>query len=162
MEDRGGFFFRVGKDDTLMHEILAHFQQQGRGKLSRAIRDGLRLFWDLSHQRTDVLIELFPFVTDAICPKNTDSEDMERRIAEAVAKAVKAEIRQQRPTQSSEIPDVRDYGIPAMKQSKGKLGAHSIAMPLLDDDDDTDTIVLTKATGSTGKEALASLFKVAF
>ncbi len=155
MEDRSGFFFRVGRDDTLLQEIMDYFQEQGRGKLSRAIRDGLRLFWDLSHQRTDVLIELFPFVTDAICPKTPDNDEMEKRIADMVASRLEGRL--QSTSSNHDIPDTRSYGIPAMKPSKLQK---VVAMPTFDDDEpsEQDTIVLTAAVyQNTGENFIGSL-----
>lgn len=144
MEDRSGFFFRVGKDDTLLQNIMGYFQQQGRGKLSRALRDGLRLFWDLSQQRTDVLIELFPFVTDAICPPQSNNDDVLREI-----EALRHELRQQQTT-SHDIPDTRNYGIPAMKHAGAGIGStlgvgKKMALPVFEDDDDLPTIAITQS-----------------
>lgn len=160
-EERSGFYFRVGQGDTIMQEVLAYFQNQGWGKLTTATRNGLRLIWDLSHSRTDVLEELFPFVRNHYCG-DQDPDERKKIIEETVKSMMK---QQSRPAQQDASLPPPPAGYPLMKQSGsgiGTLGAgRPITLPVFDDDDE-NTIVLNKAVYNNGQAALDAIFKIAF
>lgn len=132
----------------------------GKGILSQAIRDGLRLLNDLRKGNTRVLLEMFPEVMDKLCPPQSNNGDVLREI-----EALRGELRQlqQRPMpQSEEIPDARNYGIPAMKSLAANMGGHTIAMPVILDDEE-DTIIVTQSAGqNSGDNFLAAFLKVGF
>lgn len=139
----------------------------GKGILSQAIRDGLRLLNDLRKGNTRVLLEMFPDVMDKLCPPQSNNGDillkldsMEREIHE---------LKNHRPMpQDSDIPDTRGYGIPAMKSLGAGIGStlgtgKLMALPTFDDDDDGDTLVITKSTGvANGANFMASMANVAY
>lgn len=163
---RLGFWLDFGKDDELMVAETIDNLKRNR-KYQRAIIQGLKLIVSLWDGRVDILLEMFPWVADAICqhvPPN-NNEDVLKQLAE-----LRIEIREQKQQQSRQprrddpIP-APPAGYPAMKQSGagiGTLSTHTFSLPIIDDDSDGDTIVLNKSTGSAGKDALASLLKIAF
>jgi hypothetical protein len=59
------FWLNVDKDDEA--EIADTIELlKNRRLYTRAVRDGIRLFWDLWHGRLDLLLDLFPFVREKI------------------------------------------------------------------------------------------------
>lgn len=105
--------FSLSMKDSNYDEVRGIIENLiGQGALSRVVRDGIRLINDLSAGRTDVLLELYPWITEAICPPpNTDVDELNDRLARM------ERLLQQRPMQSSDLPDTREYGIPAMKST---------------------------------------------
>lgn len=159
---RMGFWIDYGKDDELIvAETIDTLKKQR--KYQRAIFQGIQLIASLWEGRVDVLLTMFPWIADTICqnaPPTDDINDLRREI-----EALRKDLRQQqsRPLSNAEIPDTRNYGIPAMKQSGsgvGTLGAgRTFTLPLVDDDAG-DTIVLNKSTGSTSnsQNLMAGIF----
>lgn len=149
------------KHNRQVKKIVDGLLAKGNGALSQSIRDGLRLLNDLRRGNITVLLEMFPDVLEKFCPPSTTNNDDVLREIEAL----RNELRQQqsRPMNNAEIPDTRNYGIPAMKQSGsgvGTLGAgRTFTLPLVDDDDGA-TIVLTKSLGSTSnsQNLMAGIF----
>lgn len=151
---KSGYFFRVSPLDPHENKLKAVIQEWIKTNVfSRMVRNAIRLYDDLSNSKTDVLIELFPFVVDAICPRGTeDMDDLKRQMA-----------------RMERLLEQRQIGIPepAYKQSGAGVGTivqgrAFTAAPSADDDLD-DTIVLNKATASTNSNAaMASMMKVMF
>lgn len=154
------FWLNGDKDDELLvAETIDELKQ--RRSFSAVVRDGIMIVKELREGRVDLLLKLFPFVLDAIAerlpppvpptPPPMDTTDL------------LAEFRRMLNEQGREIPDTRDYGIPAMKPLTKGLPA-ALAMPVFDDDDDgMDTVILTKAKVSGNSEtALAAMMKIAF
>lgn len=128
----------------------------GKGVLSQAVRDALRLLNDLRRGNTKVLLELFPDIVEKLCPptpKNDD--DLKREIAE-----LKLMFVQQRQLPQGDPIQPPPPGYPAMKQSGvgiGKLANRKLELPVLVDDDD-DTLVMKKGTSAmTGGNLLSGI-----
>lgn len=63
MRSRFSFWLDINKRDE--HNLIGIINElKAARRFSRAIRDGIRLVYDLSSGRTDVLIELFPWVLE--------------------------------------------------------------------------------------------------
>ena len=69
--DRKRFFFWLdaNKDDAVIGAIVELKSQRG---FTSAVREGIKLIWELRQGRTDTLLELFPFVVQAV-NNNPDS-----------------------------------------------------------------------------------------
>ena len=148
---KSGYFFRVSpldqhadKLNKIIKDLIA------KNVFSRVVRDAIRLYADLSDGKTEVLEELFPFVRNHYC-NETDPHEMQRAADEAVARA----MNRQHPANGSDIPDIRQNGFPAMKQSGsgiGTLGAGRVmALPTFDDEDDMPQMTIKLAPLSSGK-----------
>lgn len=119
---------------------------------ARVVRDGIRLMWSLGEGDTTVLFELFPGLHAHLQPVQTaptppDTSHLERQIAD-----LKRLIMEQ----GAISAPPKDY--PQMKSTIGV--GKKIALPIFDDDD-LDTVVITKATGATnGENMMASFAKM--
>lgn len=123
-------------------------------KYSTAIRDGLRLFWDLSQGKTDVLLELFPFVKSALAGTSGDDSG---GISKADLERLETLIKESRIEPIA--PPLAASGLGGLKPLGG-INSHSaglvIAAPKYDDEDMALTV--TKAEGG-GNDATSNFLK---
>ena len=115
---RMGFWIDYGKDDELIVAETIDVLKKQR-KFQRAIFQGIQLIASLWDGRVDVLLTMFPWVADVICQNSTSNDD----INEMKARLERMERLLQQQSSSSNIPDTREYGIPAMKSSKSSAPA---------------------------------------
>ena len=56
------------QEDWLVYELIGKLKKptKGQGQFTRAIREGLRLWTSLRDGQVDVLLELFPWVREAL------------------------------------------------------------------------------------------------
>lgn len=150
-----GFWIDYGKDDDLLTAETID-ALKGMRKYQRAIIQGIQLIASLWEGRVDVLLTMFPWVADTITAQSTatppDTSNLERKI-ERLEKIILE--------QGMLAPPPKDY--PQSKQLGKGIGSKTIALPVFDDDDDQDTVVLTKATGKSNSDNfLAAMLKVGF
>lgn len=135
--------------DSHVGEILDYAKAQ-RNEVTM-IRDGVRLLWALKNDDLNVLFELFPHLERQFKP---DAEELIEQFRQMLSQQlVAAPVPQPALVAASE---------PIEQGGKKSLAAVKIALPLLDDDDDGDTIVITKANDGNSDEAMASLLRIAF
>ena len=134
--------------DSHVGQILDYAKSQ-RGEVTM-IRDGVRLLWALKNDDLNVLFELFPHLQRQFKP---DAETLIEQFRQMLMQQVAAPVQPQPP---APLPSAIEQG------GKKSLTAVKVALPLLDDDDDGDTIVITKASDSNSKEAMANMLKIAF
>lgn len=148
---RRGFNFALYQD-LPMEQVLTDFivQLKKERKYVTTLKNGLRLMGSLMQRDLSVLDELFPFVREAILasvPKvepTPSSGDLERMAARAAQLAA-----QQVVMQMPGLPATTPVAAP-LKPSTNTLGKGiSFSMPVFEDDDDGDTLVLTKSTKTT-------------
>jgi hypothetical protein len=137
----------------LNHPVDAHVVEvldYAKGQRSEVtmIRDGVRLLWALKNNDLTVLFELFPHLKGQFKP---DAEDLIEQFSQMLL--------QQR-AQPMLAPPVNS-GEGQINTPKS-LAATKIELPLIDDEDSDDTIVITRANENNGKDVMSSLFKVAF
>ncbi|MCB9454218.1 MAG: hypothetical protein H6672_22520 [Anaerolineaceae bacterium] len=83
------FWLDVTKDTE--YELAAAITDLKKNRsYTAAVRDGLRLILDLRAGKLDVLIELFPWIKDAIKPQTATQEDDLKRELVALREAVMA------------------------------------------------------------------------
>ena len=74
------------QEDWLIYELIGKLKKptRGQGQFTCAIREGLRLWVSLRDHKIDVLLELFPWVSDAIrqAQPMTDDNKLQREIAD--------------------------------------------------------------------------------
>lgn len=133
--------------DLPEHQRLMDFIQYCKStrQFAKVVRDGIRLIWSLREGNTTVLFELFPHLERQFNP------DAEELIAEF------REMLLSRPTTIQQVtPPQGAVGEGGHK----KLADVKIDLPLLDDDDDGDTIVLNKSTKqvSNGANLVSGIF----
>lgn len=162
---RRGFQFALYQD-LPMEQILTDFivQLKKERKYVTTLKNGLRLMGSLMQRDLSVLDELFPFVREAILASAQKAEptpssgDLER-LAERAAQLAAQQVVMQMPSLPATTPVAAPF-----KPSTGTLGKGiNLSMPVFDDDDDDgDTIVLTKSgkTSSTFENLMASLFEI--
>lgn len=119
------------------------------------VKRGLRLLWTLGEGDLSYLLELYPHLAERLKPPTPpsapDSGDLERLIEATVQSSVKAAM-MELPSLPATIPSA------APLKPSGTLGAGKVmALPTFDDDDDQDTIVLSKASADTGANFQAGL-----
>lgn len=134
-------------EDSRLMEFIAYCK--ATRQFARVVRDGIRLIWSLREGNTDVLFELFPHLERQFKPD-----------AETLIEQFRQMLMQQQVAAPVQPPAPLPSGIE--QGGKKLLGDVKVALPLLDDDDDGDTIVITKASDSNGKEVMANMLKVAF
>ena len=126
------------KHHRTVKKIVDGLLEKGNGALSQSIRDGLRLLNDLRRGNVTVLLDMFPDIVDKLCtptpPNSDDIKELKREI-----EALRNDMRQQQHSAAYEIPDSRNAGFPAMKQSGSGIGTLgkgvSFSLPNLDDDE---------------------------
>lgn len=114
-------------------------------QFTRVLRDGIRLIWSLREGNTAILFELFPHLERQFNP------DSEMLIAE-----FREMLLQHRDTPQPQHATIEE-GDKSAEGGRKLLSAAKIDLPLLDDDD-SDTIVLTKKVGvMNGSNLLAGV-----
>ena len=144
--------FQLRRDhpiDAHVIEILDYAKGQ-RSEVTM-IRDGVRLLWALKNDDLRVLFELFPHLERQF---NPDAEDL---IAE-----FRHMLLQHRNEPASQPVQIESGIRPEEQGGRKMLSVAKIDLPLLDEDDGDDTIVIKQANENNGKDVIASLFKVAF
>lgn len=117
-------------------------------RYTEAVRSGLRLFWDLSQGKTDVLLELFPFVKQALGNGGgDDSGGLRDEIAE-----LKALIQEGR---------IEPIAPPAPTGLKPLGGLKQFAAPSFADEDEDMGLVVSKAEGG-GNDATQNFLNAMF
>lgn len=131
--------------DVQEQSRLVEFIEYCKSKraFARVVRDGIRLMWSLGEGDTTVLFELFPGLRAQLVQVQAapppDNSDLKHEIS--LLRKLMLEQKQLPPPPS---------GYPQSKPLASSMGAHKIALPIIGlDDDDQDTIVLNKSTGST-------------
>jgi hypothetical protein len=119
-------------------------------QFARVVRDGIRLIWSLREGNTSVLFELFPHLERQF---NPDAEDLIAQFRDMLL---------QHRNQPALQPVQIENGHGQVEQGGRKLlSAVKIDLPLLDEDDDRDTLVLTKKSGMvTGGNLLTGILKL--
>ena len=118
--------------DSHVIEILDYAKSQ-RSEVTM-IRDGVRLLWALKNDNLNVLFELFPHLERQF---NPDAEDLISEFRQMLLQHRNEPVPQPIQIESGQ----------AEQGGRKLLSGAKIDLPLLDDDDDGDTIVLTKKTG---------------
>lgn len=67
------------QEDWLVYELIGNLKKptKGQGQFTRAIREGIRLWTSLRDGQVDVLLELFPWVREALT-KSTPAPTVDR------------------------------------------------------------------------------------
>jgi hypothetical protein len=132
--------------DAHVGQILDYAKAQ-RGEVTM-IRDGVRLLWALKNNDLSVLFELFPHLERQFKPD-----------AEVLIEQFRQMLMQQQVAAPAPQPALVAKSDSAAEQGgKKSLAAVKIALPLLDDDDDGDTLVLKRKTsGVNGSNLLAGI-----
>jgi hypothetical protein len=133
---RFSFWLDGKKDDELLvAEVIDDLKKQRN--FSAVVRDGIMIVNELRLGKVDLLLKLYPWVADAIrppMPVTLDEGDLRRQIDD-----LKQIVLQQG---GVSVPSVEQA---TMKPSLG--GMKKVSLSLMDDDDE-DTIVLNKSTGT--------------
>jgi hypothetical protein len=119
-------------EDSRLMEFIQYCKSTRQ--FARVVRDGIRLIWSLREGNTRILFELFPHMERQF---NPDAEDLISEFRDMLL-----QHRNQPVQQPVSIASGADE-----QGGRKLLSAAKIDLPLLDDDDDGDTIVLTKKTG---------------
>jgi hypothetical protein len=117
----------------------------------KVVRDALRLFLDLKQGKVEVLVELFPWVKAefmaGVKPQKTVG-DLELQL-ERLEKL----LTEQRAVQHDAPRSLQPMAVDGSKS----LNAPKFDLLSFDDDDELDTLVLTKDTGSNAQNLLNSM-----
>ncbi len=167
-KEKNTYKFRLSSKDVESGLKLHVDDLASRRVLTDEIKTALTLLAQLKAGNRELLDSLFPNICAASQPPPSNSGDMEKRIADMVAKKLEGKLQQRPVSQDAGIPDGRAGGFPlmqpAMKPSAGTLdNGRVMSLPTFDDDDSEDTIVLNKSTGMmNGENAIAAMLKIAF
>lgn len=142
------------KNEHWLIEVIEYWKS--KRQFSDVVKSGLRLMWSLGQGQTDVLFELFPQLETQLAaryapPTPPDTGNLERQIADLKRLILE---------QGSIIVPSNQMEM----KSGGTLGiGKTLALPTFDDDD-MDTVVLTKATGGTtnAENFMASMANIAY
>jgi hypothetical protein len=141
------FWLDVSKlDEESIADIIEKLKNAR--KYSAAIRDGLRLIWDLSQGKTDVLLELFPFVKTALA---SGANDNGGGISKADLDELAALIKE-----SKQEPPLAASGLQPIGGLKPLGGLKPIAPPVYEDEG--MTLAVSKAEGG-GEDATNNFLK---
>lgn len=125
---------------------------KAKRSFARVVRDGIRLMWSLGEGDTSVLFDLFPGLRTQLTPVQPppDTGKLERQIADLKKLILE---------QGTIIPPPADY--PQMKSS-GTLGiGKKMTLPILDDEDENATLIISKPNkGNNGGNLLDSMFSL--
>jgi hypothetical protein len=121
-------------EDSRLMEFIQYCKSTRQ--FARVVRDGIRLIWSLREGNTRILFELFPHMERQF---NPDAEDLIAQFRDMLL-------------QHRNVPAPQPVQIDSGNEQSGQggrklLSGAKIELPLLEDDDDGDTIVLTKKTG---------------
>ena len=138
------FQLNVNKEGELwLHEWIERLTKSR--KFSQYVRDGLRLMIDLSAGNLDVLIELFPWVSERltavqpIAPAPVDNTDILRELQDLRQIVLERSI----PDTSNDYPQMQKA---APKLTGKQLAAPQFALPVFDDDSELPTIITKGST----------------
>jgi len=107
-------------------------------KLAQLIRDGLRLMGTLREGRVDVLIEMFPFVLQALTP-SVSSEPSRSGDTDKRLERIEQLLLENNQGTTYQMNGIGGAGPKALNVPK-------ISLPAFDDDDDMDTLVIQAST----------------
>jgi len=116
-------------EDSRLMEFIQYCK--ATRQFARVVRDGIRLIWSLREGNTQVLFELFPHLERQFKP---DAEELIEQFRQMLA--------QQRISAPVGQPPLGE-GRASEPSGQKSLATVKVSLPLLDDDDDGDTIVLT-------------------
>jgi hypothetical protein len=119
-------------EDSRLMEFIQYCKSTRQ--FARVVRDGIRLIWSLREGNTSILFELFPHMERQF---NPDAEDLISEFRQMLLQHRNEPVHQPVQIESGQ----------AEQGGRKLLSGAKIDLPLLDDDDDGDTIVLTKKTG---------------
>jgi len=119
-------------EDWQLYDLIQQLKKptQGQGQFTRAVREGIRLWVDLQAGRLDVLLELFPWVKEALDKSATaqngagGSDDISAKLDLILASQKSNNGYQMqstgKPIASANIamPNFEDDDLPALKLSK--------------------------------------------
>ena len=139
-------------EDSRLMEFIQYCK--ATRQFARVVRDGIRLIWSLREGNNNVLFELFPHLERQFKP---DAEELIEQFRQMLSQQLVAAPVAQPVSVPMALPDNA-----AEQGGQKSLAAVKIALPLLDDDDG-DTILISKASDSNiSKEVMANMMKVAF
>jgi hypothetical protein len=140
------FWLDANKDDELLLAEEIDLLKRQRTYTS-TIRDGIRLISDLRAGRLDVLFELFPWVRaeflDHIQPTQSP-----------------AEIEMQHRLERMESLLLAQGNTPISGQGVGKSLLKGLAAPPIDNEDDTDLLVVKKSTVNSAQNFLDAVMNL--
>ncbi len=127
------------QEDWLVYELIGKLKKptKGQGQFTRAIREGIRLWTSLRDGQVDVLLELFPWVREALT-KSAPVASVGGAGGSDLAKEIAAQI-------------ILQGGTPGLLMGAGQgpkpLKAPNFDLPSFEDDD--EPTVLIRASTST-------------
>ena len=133
------------QEDWLVYELIGKLKKptKGQGQFTRAIREGLRLWTSLRDGQIDVLLELFPWVREALT-KSAPAQSVSGVGGSDLAKEIAAQIILQGGTGGYLMQSAMPTAQP--KQITGKqLAAPKFDLPKFEDDE-LPTMVISKVT----------------
>lgn len=134
-------------DEVRLMEYIAYLKKSR--KFASYVRNGLRLMWSLGEGDTSVLFELFPGLKAQLQTPPPDDDKLQRKIED-----LHRLILEQGRGITIEAPLV---AAPALKPLAGLKPVAALPAPV-EDDDDQDTVVLTKSTSTKGTANFISSF----
>ena len=134
-------------EDSRLMEFIQYCKSTRQ--FARVVRDGIRLVWSLREGNMSILFELFPHLERQF---NPDAEDLIAQFRDMLLQHRNVPVQQ---------PVQIESGIGQAEQGGQKLlSAQKIDLPLLDDDDDGDTLVINKVTTDNAKGFMSGIFDV--
>ncbi len=135
------FNFWLNLNDRADEEAADYIELlKNERSFTETIRDGLRLIRDLREGKITVLCELFPFIKEKLATSSSSTDESLRREIEALKVLMLS---------SANPPTVAPLSISRsvtpLAAGPKPLSAPSFELPRFDDDDD-DTLILTKDT----------------
>jgi hypothetical protein len=131
-------------EDSRLMEFIQYCK--ATRQFARVVRDGIRLIWSLREGNNAVLFELFPHLERQFKP---DAEELIEQFRQMLSQQLAA----------PNPPSLNSgRGLGGGVESPKSLASVKVALPLLDDDDSDDTIVLThKTAAGNGSNILAGI-----
>ena len=135
-------------EDSRLMEFIAYCK--ATRQFARVVRDGIRLIWSLREGNTDVLFELFPHLERQFKPD-----------AETLIEQFRQMLMQQQVAAPVQPPAPLAISNGAAEQGGPRaLNVPPIVLPLLDDEDDAETLVLNASSGGNAKSVMDTILKL--
>jgi hypothetical protein len=140
---RFNFWLDIRRDDEFAVAEQIQLLKRQRA-FAKTVRDGIRLICDLRAGNVDVLLELFPFVQSKLTPQTpppADNSDLKREIQ--MLKDLMLH---------SATPPMVAAPVGILRSSASTIGgpkplsAPKFDLPRFEDDDEAETLILTKDT----------------
>ena len=146
------------QEDWLVYELIGKLKKppKGQGQFTRAIREGLRLWTSLRDGQVDVLLELFPWVREALTKSIPTSSAGGRGQLDEI-KSMLELIASQQQSYNGYLMQSATAPQPSGQGNIRQLAAPSFAMPVFEDDDQPTVLICASTSTDSSMNFVSAL-----